>query len=94
MKNRIASSVVKDNVSGDLIVKLVNLLPVEVNTDIALPELKGMSHTATKTLLTGNPSDTKATPSTSQLEVSESFVYEMPPYSFTVIRIPASEDKK
>ena len=94
VKNRIASSVVKDNVSGDLIVKLVNLLPVEVNTDIALPELKGMSHTATKTLLTGNPSDTKATPSTSQLDVSESFVYEMPPYSFTVIRIPASGDKK
>ncbi len=94
VKNRIASSVVKDEVTGDLIVKLVNLLPVAVNTDIALPTLEGMNTTATKTVLSSDPTDTKAKPTEVSLEVSEQFNYEMPSYSFTVIRIPAMVKKK
>ena len=93
VKNRIASSVVKDATTGDMIVKLVNLLPVEVSTNIALPSLEGMNRIAQKTLLTGRPDDTKSTPTTESYEVNEQFVYDMPAYSFTVIRIPSDKKK-
>ena len=35
VSKRIATSIVKDNASGDIIIKLVNLVPVNVNADIA-----------------------------------------------------------
>ena len=40
-----------------------------------------------KTVLSGRPSDTNAVPVESAMEVGEKFPYEMPAYSFTVIRI-------
>ncbi|WP_455673822.1 alpha-L-arabinofuranosidase C-terminal domain-containing protein [Phocaeicola sp.] len=87
VQKRIATSVVRDGKSGDLIVKLVNLLPVAVNANVELPSLEGMSTTAIKTVLTGDPKDKQARPASSSMEVSENVSYEMPAYSFTVIRI-------
>lgn len=88
MTKRVASSVVRDSKSGDIIIKLANLLPVTVNTQIKFNDINGIRHAAEKTVLTGNSLDDQtARPQTSAITVSESFDCEMPAYSFTVIRI-------
>ena len=38
VKLRVGSSIVRDSKTGDVIVKLVNLLPVSIETDVRLPE--------------------------------------------------------
>ncbi len=84
---RVAVSVVRDGKTGDMIVKLVNLLPVGVNANVELPSLEGMNTTAIKMVLTGKPTDKQARPVSGTMEVSQKFAYELPAYSFTVIRI-------
>lgn len=93
VRKRIGVSVVRDGNTGDMIVKLVNLLPVNVNTKVELPSLEGMSTTAVKTVLAGKPTDKGARPVPGTMEVSENFAYELPAYSFTVIRIKKAADK-
>lgn len=87
VEKRIGVSVVRDGKTGDMIVKLVNLLPVAVNAQVELPSLEGMDTTAVKTVLAGKPTDKQARPVSGTMEVSEKFGYELPAYSFTVIRI-------
>ncbi len=87
VEKRIGVSVVRDGKTGDMIVKLVNLLPVAVNAQIELPSLEGMDTTAVKTVLAGKPTDKQARPVSGTMKVSEKFGYELPGYSFTVIRI-------
>ena len=94
VKKRIGVSVVRDAHTGDMIVKLVNLLPVAAKMDVELPSLDGMKKTAVKTLLAGDPKDKNAKPVESTMEVSEKFAYELPAYSFTVIRIQKEIVKK
>lgn len=87
VKNRIAISVVQDSKSNDVIVKLVNLLPVAVNSSIDLKNLNLGSKEAVKTVLKGDPSDKNAKPVVSACSVSEINNTELPAYSFTVYRI-------
>lgn len=87
VRSRVGVSVVKDGESGDLVVKLVNLLPVAVKADVEIPSLAGRQAEGQRTVLSGRPSDTDAVPVESTMEIGEKFPYEMPPYSFTVIRI-------
>lgn len=87
VEKRIGVSVVRDGKTGDMIVKLVNLLPVAVNAQVELPSLEGMDTTAVKTVLAGKPTDKQVRPVSGTMEVSEKFGYELPAYSFTVIRI-------
>ena len=87
VKKRVAVSVVRDGKTGDMIVKLVNMLPVGVKADVELPSLEGMNSTAVKTVLSGAPADKQARPVSGTMEVAEKFAYELPAYSFTVIRI-------
>ena len=87
VRNRVGVSVVKDGESGDLVVKLVNLLPVAVKADVEIPSLAGRQAEGQRTVLAGRPSDTDAVPVESAMEIGEKFPYEMPAYSFTVIRI-------
>lgn len=87
VEKRIGVSVVRDGKTGDMIVKLVNLLPVAVNAQVELPSLEGMDTTAVKTVLAGKPTDKQTRPVSGTMEVSEKFGYELPAYSFTVIRI-------
>lgn len=87
VRSRVGVSVVKDGESGDLVVKLVNLLPVAVKTDVEIPSLAGRQAEGQRTVLSGRPSDTDAVPVESTMEIREKFPYEMPAYSFTVIRI-------
>lgn len=86
VKLRVASSIVCDSKTGDVIVKLVNLLPVSVDMDVQLPEIAGIQPSAGRTLLTGTPESTPV-PVRDTIEVGETFTQKLPAYSFTVIRI-------
>jgi alpha-L-arabinofuranosidase len=89
VKERVAVSVVKDDVTGDYIVKLVNLLPVSVSADISVDGADLSGRRVTKTLLSGEPADSNVRPVTSEVELDAangSFSYTLPAYSFTVLR--------
>jgi len=85
VNKRIGISVVKDTKSNHLIVKLVNLLPVEINTSINLDNFSIDSGTAVKTEITGNPSDNSSTPMVSEVNIRNPL--KIPAYSFTVFKI-------
>ena len=94
VKKRIGVSVVKDPVTSDYIVKLVNMLPVEVASKIELEGVTLVNPMAQKIVLAGNPKDKDVTPITKDFEVQEhGFDYTLPPYSFTVIRVGQRMDE-
>lgn len=86
VRKRLNVSVVTDSKTGDIIIKMANLLPVSAKTSIELPQLN-KSMTAKKTVLCGKPSDKKMLPIKSTSQVSSHFTEELPAYSFTVLRI-------
>jgi len=86
VKKRIACSMVKDSATGEITVKLVNLLPIAVNTTLDLNS-KQNSFNATKTVLSGNPADKKVLPVTSNITLTAGQQLEIPAYSFTVIKL-------
>lgn len=88
VRKRVGVSVVRDDASGDYIVKLANLLPVEVSAKVQLEGVSLTNPSAVKTLLTGSPASKDAKSVSSAFEVAgNEFDYKMPAYSFTVIRI-------
>ncbi len=88
VQKRFGVSVVKDDRTGDYIVRLVNMLPVEVTSNVQLEGVVLTNPTATKTLLSGSPEDSDVKPVVSDFAVKgNSFDYTLPAYSFTVIRI-------
>ena len=86
VKKRIAYSVVRDTKTGDIIVKLVNALPVAVNASIDLSGLSLATKKGIKITLQGAPADKAASAVETDCAVSEKFAAELPAYSFTVIR--------
>ncbi len=92
VKLRIGSSIVRDSKTGDVIVKLVNLLPVSIETDVRLPGMDGIQSSATRTVLAGAP-ETTPLPVTDTIEAGTSFKQELPAYSFTVIRLKTQQVK-
>lgn len=94
VRKRISTSTVYDSATGDLIIKLVNLLPVAVTTAVEVADCDALSTTATCTVLTGKPADRTAVPTESTIEVAPQFSYEMPAYSFTTIRIAKEQQGK
>lgn len=87
---RVKSSVVKAE-NGDLIVKFVNLLPVEVNMDVDLGSLDGYNSNASLTTFSGQPDDRSVKPVENKIILPSNtaqFNYEIPKYSLVVIRIP------
>jgi len=95
VRKRVGVSVVRDERSGDYIVRLVNMLPVEVSADVRLDGMEIQNPTAVKTVLTGDPKDKNARPVTSDFELGGTkFNYAMPKYSFTVIRIKGENKTK
>lgn len=87
VRKRFAVSTVRDSRTNDLIIKMVNLLPVSVSPDIDLSFLGTTQTEATLTTLTGAPDDLQARPETFSIRLSGSFNEEIPPYSFIVLRI-------
>ena len=93
VKKRIGVSVVREGSDGDLIVKLVNMLPVNVKTSVELPSSNGWADTVTKTVLVGKPQDREVRPLSGTIQMDKSLLYEMPAYSFTVLRIHKNGQK-
>ncbi len=79
--NRFGVSTVIDETSGDTIVRIANLLPVEIDINLdGYPT--GPSE---MTVLTGNPRDTNITPTSKSINLEGSV--KVAPYSFTNLRI-------
>ena len=93
VSHRVASSVVRDSHTGDIIIKLVNMLPVSVKTALQLEGLDNLQPLAEKTLLTGTPANRDLQPVKSKITVNKEFQEELPAYSFTVIRIKTTPVK-
>ncbi len=86
-KLRVKMSVVKDEKTGDVILKLVNLLPKEVNSNIDLSEIIPAQLEADLTILKGKPDDKNARPEYKKIQVNNTLNYTLPAYSFSVIRL-------
>jgi alpha-L-arabinofuranosidase len=87
VQKRIAKSVVRDAKTGDLIIKLVNLLPVEATVDVK--DLNLSNCNIEKTVLQGNPDEKNVKPvTTTDVVLNNKLV--LPKYSFTVLRIKAN----
>lgn len=89
VRKRFAFSVVRDSKSGDLIIKMVNMLPVAVNASLNLKGIIPADTKAMRIVLQGKPDDKGAMPVESACEVKDQFNVEMAGYSFSVIRIKA-----
>ncbi|WP_114783354.1 alpha-L-arabinofuranosidase C-terminal domain-containing protein [Botryobacter ruber] len=87
VSKRVAVSVVRDSKTNDVIVKMVNLLPVPVNSNLDLKALGTTGTSAVKTTLQGKPGDRKLQPVETDVAVSELAQTELPAYSCTVIRV-------
>lgn len=83
---RIGISAVTDDTTGDIIIKLVNMLPVAVTPSIEFPGITSKGN-AMYTVLTSKPESKLARPVISSIAVQEAFTKQVPPYSFTVIRV-------
>ncbi|QJD94876.1 alpha-L-arabinofuranosidase [Mucilaginibacter robiniae] len=84
---RVGISVVRDSQTQDLIVKLANLLPVAVHSNVDLKGISVANQKAVATILQGNPAGKDAKPVESTINVANKFTADLPAYSFTVIRI-------
>jgi alpha-L-arabinofuranosidase len=91
VNNRIAYSIVRDTKSKDVIVKMVNVLPVTVNASLDLSGITIADTQAVKITFQGNPEEKNAKAIEEECSVSEKFTSELPAYSLTVIRIKTKE---
>jgi len=82
---KVAVSFVEDD--EHLIIKLVNLLPVPVKSAIDLAETDVRAGEAQLTVLKGDLDDRTAKPAESRLPVAANLMYELPEYSFSVLKI-------
>ncbi len=88
VKKRVAYSVVRDTKSGDVIVKIVNLLPVTIQAKANVRQTGFTGNKAMQTVLTGKPFEKDATPVSTEIEIGKELELTMQPYSFYVIRLP------
>ena len=86
---RLGQSIVRDEATGDIVVKLANLLPVSVSTTVDLGKLVDGPRTAIMEQLQGQPDDSKAKPTTSTISAGSKTSISLPAYSLSVIRIKA-----
>ena len=87
VKKRVAVSSVLDESSNELILKMVNLLPVAVNAELDLDGFELASQKASVYTLAGHPDDQSATPQHAVIELNASNAIDLKPYSLQVIRI-------
>ena len=89
VRRRLATSLVHDSITGDYILRMANLLPVDVDAGISLAGLPVAAGQGQLSLLRGEVDDEHATPESFSVTVGPEFSYRMPPYSFSVIRMKA-----
>lgn len=81
VKRRFGVSTVKDDATGDIIVRIANILPVEMDVNLdGYP-----SGDAKVVTLAGNPRQTDVAPVTTTVRLDGHIT--VPPYSFTVLRV-------
>lgn len=83
VRKRIGKSIVRDNASGDIIIKLVNFLPIEVDVASDIFDVVADSGNVKATILSGAPDDKQAKPVETTIDVTS---FRLQPYSLTVIR--------
>lgn len=83
---RLKASVVRDSETGDTIVKIVNLLPREVELAIDVPSIR-QDCNAVKTVLTGRPDQLDAKPLEISFKAGGKFTESIAPNSLTIIRL-------
>ena len=89
---RVGASIVKDEESGRVMVKLVNMLPVETTLDVDLAKVltEVGAVNMERTVMSGAPAADKADIKVDTVtEKSPAFTVNLAPYSFTVLSIPA-----
>lgn len=96
VRRRISYSCVTDNQTGDIIVKIASLLPVTTSVEADVSSFGvGTLEPQEATILSGQPTDTKAEPETLRFDIEQGRLrLTMPPYSFCVARIHQQEKKK
>lgn len=87
VRKRVAASIVRDSATNDLIIKLVNLLPVSVNLALDKQDMELPGNKVKKIILQGTPDDRKALPVETQISPEELDQIELQPYSLTIYRI-------
>ena len=83
---RVVASVVKDSKSKDAMVKIVNMLPRELDVDLDLPFVKSSARIP-KTTLHGAYDAEKFEREASKVSAAEVRKMKLPPYSLTILRI-------
>ncbi|WP_394803635.1 alpha-L-arabinofuranosidase C-terminal domain-containing protein [Niabella hibiscisoli] len=83
---RLSTSIVRNTKTNELMVRVVNLLPVTANISLNLSELP-TGGKAQKTVLTGNPADRKVVPVTDETHLQAGKPEQLPPYSLTIWKI-------
>ncbi|MCD7938194.1 MAG: carbohydrate binding domain-containing protein [Tannerellaceae bacterium] len=89
VRKRIAASVVRDESTGDLIIKMVNLLPVAVDLTLDTAGLDLAGKQMKKVVLQGKPDDKTARPEETVVPSAELDAATLAPYSLTLYRIYA-----
>ena len=84
---RVACSIVKDSETNEMIVKIANLLPVDVNVDLDWSALGVTSSVVKKYTLSGEPTDSKAKVVESSEEIQQGKKMVLGRYSFVVLRV-------
>ncbi|MCD7931800.1 MAG: carbohydrate binding domain-containing protein [Tannerellaceae bacterium] len=87
VRKRVAASIVRDSATNDLIIKLVNLLPVSVNLTLDKQDMELPGNKVKKIILQGTPDDRKALPVETRISPEELDQIELQPYSLTIYRI-------
>lgn len=85
VRKRVASSLVHDSVTGDYILKMVNLLPAAVNTTVDF-NFDFNAGEAQMIVLSGNYDDKTARPVSEPVVLDNPTEIRLPGYSFVVIR--------
>lgn len=87
---RVGHSLVRDAETGDFIIKIANLLPVEMDFTEDLSHVGIASAECKATVLVGNPDDECTKPQEKSVSISGGkLVLKVEPYSFNVVRIKA-----
>ncbi|HOZ84319.1 MAG TPA: alpha-L-arabinofuranosidase C-terminal domain-containing protein [Niabella sp.] len=87
VRKRIAYSIVRDSETKDIIIKMVNMLPVGVNVSLDLKEITFNNPRIEKFVLSGKPDEKNLKPVTSDSSVQELEKIGLKPYSFTLFRV-------
>lgn len=99
IQERLDKSVVVDSKTGDIIIKLVSMLPKQSSMEINLGDIdmKGYSTTADLTVMSGEGDPNRqrdwGVNETKPLEIGARFSLTLPKYSFSIIRIKKIQTK-